>query len=99
MTTIQKKLAIAMLATGMTGAGITMTEMNAHAAPAPVVQVQKDTSARTTPSATSNSDVQRYAARESSAKKQLDYKGGDILVIGMTTTGLVLLLVLALLLV
>ena len=99
MTTFQKKIAIAMLATGMTGAGITMTEMAANAAPA-AAMVQKDTSVRTTPSASaSQSDAQSYAAREGTSHKQLDYKGGAFVVIGASAAGLVLLLVLALLLV
>lgn len=97
MTILEKKLAIAFLATAMTGAGITMSELAAHAAPNPTPIVEKVAAPRAR-AAQPDNDVKTYAAREAGAKKQLDYKGGDMVVIGLTTTGVIVLLVVALLL-
>jgi hypothetical protein len=96
MTILEKKLAIAFLATAVTGAGITMSELAANAAPAQAAIVHKVDAPRAR--AAQPDDVKTYAAREAGAQKQLDYKGGDMVVIGLTTTGVIVLLVVALLL-
>jgi hypothetical protein len=48
------------------------------------------------PSTTTNDDASRYAERESMAKQQADFKGGDSVTIGITATATAVLLIILL---
>jgi hypothetical protein len=52
-----------------------------------------------TKSARLDSDAARYAKRETRAKKQQNYQGGSVLVIGVSTGAAIVILVLVLLLI
>jgi hypothetical protein len=96
--TFKSKFAAACLATAIAGAGITIAN-NAHGAPAtdPSAQVERTEARAVKP--TVEDDASRYAEREKAAEQQKAYKGGDMLVIGISTTAAIVLLVLALLLI
>ena len=96
--TFKSKFAAACLATAIAGAGITIAN-NAHGAPAtdPTAQVEKvDVKAAKSPV---DQDASRYAQREQAAEQQKAYKGGDMIIIGVSTAAAIVLLVLALLLI
>ena len=46
-----------------------------------------------------NDDASRYEQREAKAKKQAEYKGGDYLVIGISTGAAIVILIIVLLLI
>ena len=71
-------------------------------APVTAAQPQPAVPAAATPSApmaaAPSSDAQRYAAREAQSSKQAQYRGGDVVVISVSTILIVLLIVLLILL-
>ena len=68
-------------------------------APAPVQAAPEQTAAPIElASASTEADAQRYASRETQAKKQEQYRGGDVIVISATTIIIVLLIVLIIML-
>ena len=74
----------------------------AASAPAPVAAQPTTAAAPTTaltPSARVDGDAARYAKRETRAKKQQAYRGGDYLVVGISTGAAIVLLVIVLLLI
>jgi hypothetical protein len=71
------------------GAPVTM----AHAQPAAATQVTPSTAPSTAPPTAPASDADRYAAREAMSQSVADFQGGNSIVIGGSTLGLVLLIV------
>ena len=49
--------------------------------------------------ATLDAEAARYAQRETRAKKQQDYKGGDYLVVGISTSAAIVILIIVLILI
>jgi hypothetical protein len=62
--------------------------------PAPVA-----TTSTTTAKKSVDEDANRYAQRDAQAKKQKDYKGGDYLVVGISTGAAIIVLIIVLLLI
>jgi len=72
--------------------------------PAPTLQADATQTTRgaATPARTrarADDDAQRYARREAKAKKQAEYKGGDLLVVGISTGAAIVILIIVLLLI
>jgi len=72
------------------------------ARPTPAAQTQgqpaSETTDKTSKSAKLDSEASRYAERENESKKQQDYQGGDMLVIGISTGAAIVVLIIVLLL-
>lgn len=90
------KFAAICLATAIAGTGITLAELNqAHGAPA--AEVVRDRAARAPRPV--DRDADRYAERETQAQKQEAYQGGNVVIVGISTTAAILILVIVALLV
>ena len=63
------------------------------------VEATTDGAPRATQGATLDAEAARYAKRETRAKKQQDYKGGDYLVVGISTGAAIVILIIVLLLI
>jgi hypothetical protein len=92
------KFAAACLATAIAGTGITLSHA-AHGAPA-TAQVSSERVEQTAPApapAPVDADADRYAEREATAKDQKAFQGGNMIVIGISTTAAIVILVVLLL--
>jgi hypothetical protein len=70
-----------------------------QAAPRPTAAVVEKQDVRTPKPARASDDAARYAQRESKAKKQQNYQGGDVLVIGISAGAAIIALIIVLLLI
>jgi hypothetical protein len=83
----------------------TLVAAPAFAAPTPrtatPARVEATTGAapRASQGATLDAEAARYAKRETRAKKQQDYKGGDYLVVGISTGAAIVILIIVLILI
>jgi hypothetical protein len=62
-------------------------------------QARADAAPKAKPGATLDAEAARYAKRETTAKKQQDYRGGDYLVLGISTGAAIVILIIVLLLI
>jgi len=79
----------------------TLVAAPAFAAPTPrptPAAVSQADAPRASKSAKLDADAARYAKRDSKAKKQKDYQGGSVLVIGISTGAAIIALIIVLLL-